>query len=162
MLLRASGAIAGERVNVGAVTNAANALTCGVPHAGELVAFADAIVATDDAALAEARAAVLRGLGAEPLVDAAAVASNFERMVRVADATGTPLDPPLVIVTETLRHDLDLDRFAAAAATPPPHALWRVAGRVLEPLTMEALRLWGRLTRRPSHARQARPAAAPR
>jgi hypothetical protein len=73
------------------------------------------------------------------------VASNFERMVRVADATGTPLDTPLVLMSEQLRHDLGLDRLPAAAATPPPFVAWRLAGRALEPLAMHLLRLWGRL-----------------
>jgi hypothetical protein len=147
LLLRASGAVSGEQVDVTAVTSTASAGTCGVPHAAVLLAFVDGVVGTDDAALAAARAAVLRNLGPEALVDAAAVASNFERMVRVADATGTPLDPPLVIVTEALRRDLDLDRFTAAAATPPPQALWRLGGRALEPLVMGGLRLWGQFRR---------------
>jgi hypothetical protein len=145
LLLRASGAIAGERLDVTAVTSDAAAAASGIPHAEVLLAFAEAVVGTDDAALAGARAAVLRDLGPEALVDAAAVASNFERMVRVADATGTPLDAPLVMLTETLRRDLDLDRFAAAANTQPPHPVWRMAGRLVPPLVFGLLRLRGRL-----------------
>ena len=145
MLLRASGAIIGERFDVAVITSDAAAASCGIPHAALLLAFADAVAGTDDAALAEARAAVWRTLGPEALVDAAAVASNFERMVRVADATGTLLDTPLVMLTETLRRDLGVDRFSAAANTRPPHALWRLAGRVVQPIAFGVLRLGGRL-----------------
>ena len=145
MLLRASGASSGETVDVRAVTDAAHAATSGVPHAAVLSTFVEAAAGTDDAALAEARAAVLQELGAEQLIDAAAVVSNFERMVRVADATGTPLDAPLMVMSETLRHDLDLQRFAAAAASPQPWVVWRLAGRVVEPLAMSLLRLRARV-----------------
>jgi len=162
LLLRASGAISGDQVDITAVTTAAAADGCGVPHAVALIAFVDAIVGGDADAVAAARVAVLRELGGAALVDAAAVAANFERMVRVADATGTPLDAPLVAVTETLRRDLDLDRFASAAMTPPPPLLWRIAGRFLAPFGLGVLRLWARLTRRSSRRRRAPPAAAPR
>jgi hypothetical protein len=162
LLLRASGALSGDQVDVTAVTRAASADSCGVPHAVALIAFADAVVGGDADALAMARAAVLQELGGAALVDAAAVAANFERMVRVADATGTPLDAPLVAVTETLRRDLDLDRFATAATTSPPPLLWRMAGRFLAPLGLGLLRLWARLTRRSSRTRRVPPAAAPR
>jgi hypothetical protein len=161
LLLRASGAIGGGQIDVTAVTRPADAATCGVPHAVELIALADALVAGDAGALAAARAAVLDGLGAAALVDAAAVASNFERMVRVADATGTPLDAPLVVITETLRRHLDLNRFAAAAVTPTPPFLWRLGGRLLAPAAMGLLRLWAGLTRRSSRTPPVPPAAAP-
>ena len=144
MLLGASGAITGQQVDVHAVTEDAAAAASGVAQAGTLLAFADAVVGTDDAALARARAEVLRELGPAELVDAAAVASNFERMVRVADATGVPLDPPLVMLTEPLRKDLGIDRFGAAANTPPPGALWRAIGPLVRPLAFPTLRLVGR------------------
>jgi hypothetical protein len=145
LLLRASGASSGETLDVRAVTDAAHAAGSGIPHAATLIAFAEAAASTDDGALGAARKAVLQELGAEPLIDAAAVVSNFERMVRVADATGTPLDAPLMLISETLRHDLDLDRFTAAAASPPPSLLLRFAGRVVEPVAISLLRLWARV-----------------
>jgi len=51
------------------------------------------------------------------LVDAAGVAGNFQRMVRIADAIGIPTDD---VTTESilgLRDDLDLYRFASAENT---------------------------------------------
>ena len=143
MLLRASSEIAGRAVDVRAVTDDAAAAASGVAHGETLLAFADAFVGTDEAPLTRARTAVLRELGPAELVDAAAVASNFERMVRVADATGIPLDPPLQAITESLRQDLGIDRFGAAANTPPAGALWRVLGPIARPLTFGTLRLIG-------------------
>ena len=48
------------------------------------------------------------------MVDAAAVAANFERMTRIADATGIPLGETLEQPTAEVRKELDLDRFARA------------------------------------------------
>jgi hypothetical protein len=82
----------------------------GVAHAGALVAFAEAIVGDDDEALASARADVLGEIGPEALVDAAAVASNFMRMVRIADSTGISLDAPMEVLSQDLRAELGIDR----------------------------------------------------
>jgi hypothetical protein len=149
LLLRASGAVAGRRLDPLAVTRDDAAATSGVAHAATLLAFADAVVGADDEALARARAAVLGAMGPAALVDAAAVASNFERMVRVADGTGIPLDPALVMLTEPLRAALDIDRFGAAANTPAPGLLLRLAGRLVRPVAFPALRLVQRLRGRP-------------
>lgn len=91
--------------------------TSGLPHGDVLTAFAEALVAGDDAALAGARTRVAQALGPGGLVDAAAVASNFERMNRIADATGIPLDTPVAALSSDLRDSLGLDRFASAAHT---------------------------------------------
>jgi len=141
LLLRASGAVTGRDLDVHAVTDDAAALASGVPHAATLLAFADAVAGADDDALARARAAVLRDLGASELVDAAAVASNFERMVRVADATGTPLDTSVMILSGPLRHDLGLDRFGAAANTPPLGGVASMVAPLVRTLAFPMLRL---------------------
>lgn len=66
-----------------------------VAHGHELVAFADAIGGFDDRVLAAARARLVAVAGEAFMVDAAAVAANFEMMTRVADGTGArfPDDP---------------------------------------------------------------------
>lgn len=56
-----------------------------------LTAFADAIVARDPSRITTAREAVVAAMGYECALDCAAVASNFERMVRIADGTGIQL-----------------------------------------------------------------------
>ncbi len=89
----------------------------GVPNGPALGAFAEALVGRDDRALARAQERVRAELGPAGLVDAAAVASNFERMVRIADATGIPLDRSVAALGADLRDTLELDRFASAAQT---------------------------------------------
>ena len=112
-------------------------------HADALVALAEALVGEDDAALAEARRRALDEVGAEAFVDAVAVASNFERMVRIADGTGIPLDTPVNLISEDVREELNLGRFAAAAHTPPVSAWQRPLGRVLRRLMPRILKLVG-------------------
>jgi len=144
MLLRASGEIAGHDYQLGAVRGSGAASTSGVRHAEELVALAEALVHGDPDELSRARDAVRAALGADAVSDAVAVASNFERMVRIADASGIPLDTPLAAMTEDLRHDLGIDEFSAAAHTPPVTALQRIAARALRPLFPTLAKLIGR------------------
>jgi len=118
MLLRASGALSGETFNLNVVTNGATTVPSNVPHGETLVAFAEAVVGESEAALTVAQQCVLVELGPEALVDAAAVASNFERMVRIADSTGIPLDAVVYERTMDERKALHLERFGSAANTP--------------------------------------------
>jgi hypothetical protein len=138
----------GDDVDVRAVTEHEAAPSSGVAHAETLVAFAEAIVGDDDAALARARAEVREKLGPEALVDAAAVASNFERMVRIADSTGIPLDGPLEMMSADLRGELGLGRFGSAANTPQPSTAKRALGRALRPVASAALKLFGSVSAR--------------
>ena len=52
------------------------------------------------------------------MVDAAAVIGDFQFAVRIADATGIPLDPPVQVMSADLRGDLGINDFTAAANTP--------------------------------------------
>jgi hypothetical protein len=63
--------------------------------------------------LQHTRHGVLETMGPEAMVDAAGVASNFERMVRIADATGIPLDERMEKASKDVREALDLERFRA-------------------------------------------------
>ncbi len=117
------------------------------------MALAEALVGDDDDALHAAREAALAALGPEGLVDAVAVASNFQRMVRIADGTGIPLDGPLRVVSEELRDQLGLERFAASANTPASSAASRLAGRLIRPVAFRLMRLVGRSLDRGSPGR---------
>ncbi len=57
-------------------------------HADELWAFASACAELDDDRLHGARAALVEATDEAFMVDAAAVAANFEMMTRLADSTG--------------------------------------------------------------------------
>ena len=106
-----------NEIDLHAITDGAAAEASGVLYADVLVALAEAQVAGDEAALVRARRGVVGRLGSEGLVDAAAVVANFERMVRIADSTGIPLDAPVNAMTGDIRGDLDLGRFASASNT---------------------------------------------
>lgn len=82
----------------------------GVPHGRALLDFATAAVDRDDARLAAARHVLRAEMGGSGVVDAAAVISNFERMVRIADSTGIALGDWMESYTAGVRADLGLDR----------------------------------------------------
>ncbi len=73
------------------------------------MAFAEALVRGAET-LARSRAEVVEALSPEAMVDAAGVASNFERMVRIADATGIELGAFLEGVSDDARAALGLER----------------------------------------------------
>lgn len=86
----------------------------GVPRAAALLAFADAVVSRCARAIAAARDALVRKMGEAAMIDAAGVASNFERMVRIADATGIPLNEQTEASTADFRAELGIEAFRHA------------------------------------------------
>ena len=90
----------------------------GVSHGARLLAFAEAVLGDDEAALARERATLRGVLSPECFVDVAGVIAAFNVVDRVADATGIPLDDMLLAASADLREQLGLSRFASAANTP--------------------------------------------
>jgi len=145
VLLRASGEAEGRALDLRAITDAAAADGSGIAHAAELLRFTDAAVRGPPIERAAARDALLLALGREAVVDTAAVIGNFERMTRVADATGTPLDAPVEMVSGDFRAALGLDAFATARNTPRGGPLRRALAPLLRPLLRRGMRyahLW--------------------
>jgi hypothetical protein len=132
MLLRESGKSQGRSYDLRAVTD--DHARSGVPHGEALTTFAEASVVGDSDRISEARTALEAEMGGEAVVDAACVVGNFERMVRIADATGIPLDKPVAIFSADMREELGIDAFAAAANTPRVGPLLRLFGRIAQPL----------------------------
>jgi hypothetical protein len=93
------------------LTNHEAVASSGVEHGNLLIAFADAMVGDADTALTHARHAVIEVLSPAAMVDAAGVASNFERMVRIADSTGIQLDERMAALSQEVRDALQLERF---------------------------------------------------
>ena len=143
-----SGELEGARYDLHAVTSGMAVAPSGVPHERELVALAEAVVRGEAGYLVRAREAALAALGPESFVAAAAVAANFERMVRIADATGTPLDTPLDAISVGMRAELGIDRFASAANTPRVSGARRLLGRALAPLARFLMPALAALSRR--------------
>ena len=85
----------------------------GVPHGDALVSFAEAVVSRDRDVIARTRRALIEAMGVEAMVDAAAVAANFERMVRIADGSGIPLGAALESRSRAVVAELQLDRLKA-------------------------------------------------
>ncbi|MEW6034311.1 MAG: hypothetical protein AB1603_05610 [Chloroflexota bacterium] len=129
-LLRVSGQISGNEYDLTAIARD-EAGESGVPHGSTLVAYADAVLGGDDVALSHARERLLQELGAEALVDAAAVVATFAMVDRIADATGIPLDGKVELMTQGIRSEVGADAFASASNTPRPGLLRRAIGRVL-------------------------------
>ena len=88
----------------------------GVPYGSLLTAFAEAAVRQTDA-LPGLRERIASEMGPQELVDAAGVVANFQRMVRIADGCGIPLDDYTKAATDDVRGELGLYEFASAANT---------------------------------------------
>ena len=68
-----------------------NEVDSGVEHGELLLSYADAAVGRT-AQLATSREALNEAMGPDAVVDCAADIANFQRMVRIADGCGIPLD----------------------------------------------------------------------
>ena len=145
MLLRVSSETQGKEVDLLAVRD--SAVDSGVPHSVELTTFAEAAVRGSREELEAARNSLQLAMGAEAVVEAAAVVGNFEHMVRIADGTGIPLDKPVAVFSVDLRAELGIDEFGTAAHTPEVGPLLRTASRLAQPLLKPIMRLYGRGSR---------------
>lgn len=142
MMLRASIDAAGDSpIDLRAVTGEATAE--GVADGDLLVRFAEAAVRREEA-LPRVRNELADRLGEAALVDAAGTVANFQRMVRIADGTGIPLDTPMRALSSDFRDDLHLDRFASAANTPRDAWPQRVLQFVVAPVARRAVRFYAR------------------
>lgn len=108
-MLRASSQSHAQAVNISSVMDGQDA---GEIEGGpELVAMAEAIVGANPTDIAVARESLAQRLSVQAMIDAAGVASNFQRMVRIADSTGITLGN-FELVTQDLREELGINRFA--------------------------------------------------
>ena len=93
-----------------------NEIDSGVEYGEVLLRYSDVAVArTSD--LAEAREALNAAMGADAVVDCAATIANFQRMVRIADGCGIPLDSFSRRESEAWRADLGIDSFRSRGNT---------------------------------------------
>ena len=84
-------------------------MASGVEHGALLLRFAEAVVGDDDALLEGTRRKLVEASDEATMIDAAAVASNFQRMVRIASSTGIPLGNTLEANSAEIRRQLQLD-----------------------------------------------------
>ena len=108
------------------IVNGDGSASSGVPHSAALMHFAESVASREPQGIAAARQALYDEAGNDVVVDAAAVAGNFQRMVRIADATGIPVDARMNALSGSIQKDLNLRRFGSAQNTPLPSLFQRV------------------------------------
>jgi hypothetical protein len=119
-LLRESSAAKGEGYDLSLLVGGSG--DGNIPHGASLVAFADAVLGTDEARLLAIRSDIHAKLGAAAVVDAAAVAATFNAIDRLADSTGIPIEDSKADATRDIRASLGINAFARnrGEATDPP------------------------------------------
>ena len=80
-----------------------------MPSAALLLTFTGAVLGDDDSEVSAQRALLREQLGDAALVDAAATVASYNAVVKVADATGIPLDEETAAATNDLRTDLGIE-----------------------------------------------------
>ena len=146
-MLRASIEFSGSDANVDGIAKGAQAGDQGIEHGQRLTAFVDAALGDDPALLKSARDALRAAGGAELLIDAAGVIGNFERMVRIADGAGIPLDEMAALISGDLQERLGLDRFESRRLSTG-RGIGRRLGPLLRPVIHAALRFTGKRSRK--------------
>lgn len=111
-MLSWSGHTSGDAVDLTSIASGEG--TGGVPFGAELLAFTEAIADWDDEELAGARERLRSAAGERFMVDAAAVAANFEMMTRVADGTGARFDHETRDARAGLSQSLGIDAWQSA------------------------------------------------
>ena len=87
-----------------------DATRVGVPQGEVLVEFGEAMLRGDAQRRGRARETLRAALGDGALVDAAAVVASFNAVVKVADASGIPLEDFKADATADLRAELGLEK----------------------------------------------------
>ncbi len=129
-MLRESSRLEGRPVDLQVIT-AGDKVEGGVPAERELVAFAESAIGYDADATRQARDQLVATIGEQGMVDAACIIANFQRMVRIADATGIPLDKPVAMITAGIREELGINSYGAAGNTAPVQGFSRLLGKFL-------------------------------
>jgi hypothetical protein len=83
-----------------------------IPHGALLVQFAEAVLGEDNARLFAIQSEIRAKMGDAALVDAAAIATTFNAIDRVADSTGIPIEDNKAEVTADFRAALGINAFA--------------------------------------------------
>ena len=112
----------------------------GVEYALELMKFAEALASCDEESLVQAREELQQAAGSDVLVDATGVAANLQRMVRIADCAGIPIDERNIVLSGDVRAELDLGRFATADNTRAITWQDRLRSKVMRPLARIVIR----------------------
>ncbi len=119
-MLRVSAMTTETEIDISAVDGDEQGAARGIEFGPELMKYAESVARRDVQELELSRQALLSIAGPTVLVDAAGVAANFQRMVRIADSIGIPVDDMESEIGQQVRQDLALERFASAQNTLNP------------------------------------------
>ena len=89
----------------------------GIENSEFFLAFVDAFMSRDSEQMTQAREALLEATGVDTVVSTAAIASGFQRYVRLADTTGIPSDDATAQRQADLVEQLGLDKYGSAQST---------------------------------------------
>ena len=82
-----------------------------MPHGRILTRFVETCLGDDDAALESTRNSVLQAMGEAAFVDVCATVASFNAVVKLADATGIPLEEAKEARTRDIRATLSIEEF---------------------------------------------------
>jgi len=131
-MLRESVTLSGAEVDMAGLTDPSCTNIKGVPHSNALLRFVDTYMGADPAAYAEARVALSEAMGERAMIDAVGIASNFQFLDRIADATGIPSDPAIALMQEDLVKQFGLSAYQSASNTPKMSWLKRLRIKLVD------------------------------
>ena len=109
MLLGRSGEAHGAQYDLGAVTSSEG--MAGVEHDSWLRALTETTINNDWLGMGPIRNTATIAMGAQQVVDVLIVASAFNGITRLADATGIPLDRTTEEQTRAMRAETGIDAY---------------------------------------------------
>lgn len=116
-MLRVSAQTTETDIDIQGINGDEDGAAKGIEYGPELMRLAEAVAERDQEKLRKARQQLQDQAGTTAVVEAASVAANFQRMVRIADSTGIPVDDLESEVGQQVRAELDLERFPSAQNT---------------------------------------------
>ncbi len=90
----------------------------GVEHGALLARLCDAVAGKDAEVMTRVREEVRTSMGPSQLVDAVGVSAMFHMMNRVANGTGTPLDPFMLKTASLIAPSIGASGFLSMEDTP--------------------------------------------
>ena len=109
-MLRESSKATGEKYDLTVLTGTPG--DGNIPYGALLVAFAEAVLGTDDERLLALQSEIRAKMGDAALVDAAAIVATFNAIDRIADSTGIPIEDSKAEMTADFRAALCINAFA--------------------------------------------------
>jgi len=116
-MLRASALTSETDIDIQCINGNAESAEKNIPFGPQLLAFAESIANRNTPAITKTRKALDQVAGSQVVVEAAGVAANFQRMVRIADSIGIPIDNMTTELGQGVRAELGLEKFASAQNT---------------------------------------------